>query len=63
MPFQEEEVRAGDSSMVRQNSSRAPDKTDTDSRVVQSQGPVRIVQTRNLKEVIEAETDYGDSNL
>jgi hypothetical protein len=61
--FRVEEVRAGDSSIVSQNTSRAPDKTDTDSRVVQSQGPVQIVQTKDLKEVIEVETGYGDSNL
>ena len=63
VPFRVEEVRAGDSSIVSQNTSRAPDKTDTDRGVVQSQGPVWIVQTKDLKEVIEVETGYEDSNL
>ena len=63
VPFREEEVRAGDSSILSQNTSSAPDKTDTDSGVVKSQRPVRIVQMKDLKEVIEVETGYGDSNL
>uniref|UniRef100_A0A8K9XMS7 Uncharacterized protein n=1 Tax=Oncorhynchus mykiss TaxID=8022 RepID=A0A8K9XMS7_ONCMY len=61
--FRVEEVRAGDSSTASQNTSRAPDETDTDRGFVQSQGPVRIVQTKDLRDVIEVETGYGDSNL
>ena len=59
VPFRVEDVRAGDSSIVSQNTSRAPDKTDTDSGVVKSHGPGRIAQTKDLKEVIEVETGYG----
>ena len=59
VPFREENVRADDSYIVSQNTSRAPEKTDTDSRVVQSQGPVRIVQTKDLKEVIKRKMVMG----
>lgn len=63
VPFRVVEVRTGDSSTASQNTSSTPDKTDITRVVIQSQGPVRIVQTKDLKEVIEVETWFGDSNL
>ena len=59
-PFRGAEVRAGDSSTASQSPSSSPYKPDV---VIQSQGPVRIVQTKDLKELIEVETGFGDSNL
>ncbi|XP_029586287.1 syncytin-1-like [Salmo trutta] len=49
--------------MTSQNISTNPEDIDIPHDAVQSQGPVRIIQTKDLKEVIEVETGFGDSNL
>jgi hypothetical protein len=63
VPFQVVEVWAGDSCTARQNTSNTSDKTNVTRGVIQSQGRVWIVQTKDLKEVIERETGFMDTNL
>lgn len=58
VPFQVVEVRAGDSSTASQNT-----RNTSDERHPWSQGRVWIVQTKDLKEVIEVETGFMDTNL
>ena len=53
VPFWVAEVRAGEDTMASQSPISLHNKTDIPCVVIQGQGPVRIVQTKDLKEVIE----------
>jgi hypothetical protein len=53
VPFQVTEVRAGKDTMGSQSSISLPNTTGIPSVIIQGQGPVQIVQTKDFKEVIE----------
>lgn len=63
VPFRVAEVGIRDGSTTSQDTSNTPDKMDVPRGVIQSQGPVRIDQTKDLNEVIEVETGFADTNL
>nr|XP_029530049.1 uncharacterized protein LOC115137900 [Oncorhynchus nerka] len=63
VPFQVAEVRVDKEKMIGRSSTNPSNTTAIPSVIIQGKGAVQIVQTKDLKEVIEVETGFGESNL
>lgn len=62
VPFQVAEVRVDKENMIGRSSTNPSKTMAIPSVIIQGKGPVRIVQTKDLKEVIEVETGFGSPN-